>query len=127
MKFVSVHGILKFKQFEWLKKYIDFNTNKRKNAVNSFEKDFLKLMNNIVYGKAMENLKKKVKIRLVNNTKDYKKICKQTKFCFTENICRNFVAIHQIKPVLTLDKPIYAGCSILDLNKLLMYDFIANT
>ena len=51
MKFVSVHGILKFKRFEWLKKYIDFNTTKRKNAVNSFEKDFLKLMNNIVYAK----------------------------------------------------------------------------
>ena len=80
MKFVSVHGILKFKQFEWLKKYIDFNTNKRKNAVNSFEKDFLKLMNNIVYGKAMENLKKRVKIRLVNNTKDYKKYVSKPNF-----------------------------------------------
>ena len=51
MKLVSVHRILKFRQFDWLKKYIDFNTDKRKHATNSSEKDFFKLMNNSVYNK----------------------------------------------------------------------------
>ena len=73
IKSVSVHRILKFKQSDSLNKYIDFNTDKRKNATNSFEKDLFKLMKNRFYGKTMENLRKTIKFRLVNNAKDYTK------------------------------------------------------
>ena len=70
MKIIGVHRISNFKESDWLKKNIDFNTDKRKNAVNSFEKDFFKLMNKSIYGKTMENLRKRIKVRLVNDTKD---------------------------------------------------------
>ena len=80
-------------------------------------------MNNSVYGKTMENLRKRVKIRLVNNAKDYEKYVSKPSFVLQKIFSKNFVAFHEIEPVLTLDKPIYVGFSILDLSKLLIYEF----
>ena len=77
MKLTKIHEVLKFKQSDWMKKYIDFNNKKRTNAGNSFEKDFLKLMINSVYGKTMENLPKIINSRIVNNEKDFLKYTDQ--------------------------------------------------
>ena len=80
-------------------------------------------MNNSVFGKAMENLKKRINVRLVNNAKDYIKYISKQSFVSQKIFNKNFVAIHEITPVLTLDKLIYAGFSILDISKYLMYEF----
>ena len=106
-----------------LNKYIDFNTDKIKNAANDFEKDFFKLMNNSGYGKTMKNLRKTMSVRLVNNAEDYKRCVSKSRFVSQKIFSKDLVAIHEIKPVLTLDKPIYVGFSILNLNQYLMYDF----
>ena len=71
MKLTEIHRVLKFKQSEWMKRYIVFKTEKRMDAANDFEKDFLKFMINSVYGKTMENLRKRINMRLVNNEKDF--------------------------------------------------------
>ena len=123
MKLTKVHRILKFKQSDWLKKYIDFNTDKRKNAANSFEKDLFKLMNNSVFGKTMENLRKRISVKLVNNAKDHVRSISKPSFLSQRIFSKNFVAIHEIKPVLTLNKPLYVGFSVLDLSKYFMYEF----
>ena len=93
----KVHRILKFKQSDWLKKYIDFSTEKRKNAANSSEKDFFKLMNNSVFGKTMENLRKRMNAKLVNNSKDYVKCTCKPSFVSQKIFSKNFVAIHEKK------------------------------
>ena len=71
----------------------------------------------------MENLRKRISIKLVNNAKDYVRCISKPIFVSQKIMSKNFVAIHEIKPVLTLNKPIYVGFSILDLSKHLMYEF----
>ena len=126
IKLTKIHRVLKFKQCDWMKKYSDFNTEERKNAANDFEKDFFKLMINSVYGKSMENLRKKINVRSVNNRKDFLKYTSKAT-CVTHKLFnKNFAAIHEIKQVLVLNKPIYVGFTVLDLSKWLMYDFHYN-
>ena len=78
---------------------------------------FFKLMIKTVYGKTMENLRKRINVRLIIHTKDYKKYLSRPNFVLQKIFSENFVAIHEIKSVLTLNKPIYVGFSILDLSK----------
>ena len=118
--------MLKFDQSPWLKQYIDFNTEKRKHAKNSFGKDFFKLMNNSVFGKTMENLRKRVDVRLVTNEKKLDKLTSKPTFVSSKIFNENLMAVHKVKEMLTLNRPAYVGMCILDLSKTLMYDFHYN-
>ena len=83
-------------------------------------------MNNSAYGKTMETLRKRINVRLVNNAKDYLKYVSKPTFIYQELLNENFAAIHEIKPILVLNKPIYVGFTVLELSKYLMYELHYN-
>ena len=126
LKITKVHRVLEFNQSAWLKQYIDFNTQKRTNAKNAFEKDFFKLMNNSVFGKTMENIRKRVDVRLVTDENKLLKMAAKPTYVSSKIFNKNLVAVHKIKETLTLNRPAYVGMCILDLSKTLMYDFHYN-
>ena len=126
LKLTKVHRVLEFNQSRWLKQYIDYNTEKRKNAKNDFEKDFFKLMNNSVFGKTMENIRKRVDVRLVTDEKKLLKLTSKPTYVSSKIFNKNLIAVHKIKETLTLNRPAYIGMCILDLSKTLMYDFHYN-
>ena len=126
LKLTKVHRVLEFNQSPWLKEYIDFNTEKRTNAKNAFEKDFFKIMNNSVFGKTMENIRKRVDVRLVTDENKLLKMAAKPTYVSSKIFNENLVAVHKIKETLTLNRPAYVGMCILDLSKTLMYDFHYN-
>ena len=126
LKITKVYRALEFNQSPWLKQYIDFNTQKRTQAKNSFEKDFFKLMNNAIYGKTMENLRKRVDVRLITDDKKLLKMTSKPTYVSSKIFNKNLVAVHKIKETLTLNRPAYLGMCILDISKTLMYDFHYN-
>ena len=96
MKLTKIHRVLEFKQSDQIKKYIDFNTEKRRNAANDFEKDFFTLMINSVYGKMMENLRKRISVRLVNNAEDFLKYTSRPTHITHKFFNKDFAAIHEV-------------------------------
>ena len=117
IKLTKTHRVLEFKQSDLMKKYIDFNSEKRRNTANHFEKDFFKLMINSLYGKTMENLRKRINLRLVNNIEDFLKYTSKPTYITHKIFDKDFAAIHEIKPVLILNKLIYVGFTVLELSK----------
>ena len=106
-----------------MKPYIDFNTERRKEATNGADKNLFKLLNNSVYGKTMESMRKRFKIRKTTNEKDFLKYVSRATYIGYRKFGKDLVAIHEKKELLTLNKPIYVGNAILELSKLAMYKF----
>ena len=80
-----------------MKRYINFNTEKRKNATNDFKKDFFKLMINSLYGKTIENLRKRLNVRLVNNEKDFLKYSSRPTHIIHKIFDKDYAAMHETK------------------------------
>ena len=127
MKLKKIHRGIKFNESEWMKPYIEMNTNLRTKAKNNFEKDFFKLMNNSVFGKTMENIRNRVNVKLVNTQERLRKLVAKPNLKSPPKIfSENLVSVHLKKTSLLMNKPVYLGMCILDLSKTIMYDFHYN-
>ena len=126
MELKKIHRGIKFIECDFLKPYIDKNTNLRTQAKNNFEKDFFKLMNNSVFGKTMENIRNRVNVKLVNTGEQFKKLVSKPNYESRKIFNENLVSVHMKKTSLTMNKPVYLGMSILDLSKTVMFDFHYN-
>ena len=122
----KVHRGLKFYQSPWMEPYIRKNTDLRKEAKNAFEKDFFKLMNNSVFGKTIENIRKRQNVILVDDRKKALKLTSKPNFDRATIFDEHLVAVHMKKTEVYFNKPIYVGQAILDLSKTLMFKFHYN-
>ena len=119
LKLKKVHRVIEFNQEAWLKKYIEL----RKKASNDFEKDFFKLINNAVFGKTMENVRKHRDIKLVKTDHKRNKLVSEPNYHTMKLISENLSIIEMKKVKVKMKKPIYLGLSILEISKIIMYEF----
>ena len=123
LKLKKVHRVIEFNQEAWLKKYIDMNAELRKKASNDFEKDFFKLMNNAVFGKTMENVRKHRDIKLVKTDHKRNKLVSEPNYHTMKLISENLSIAEMKKVKVKMNKPIYLGLPILEISKIIMYEF----
>ena len=122
----KVHRGIKFYQSPWMEPYIRKNTELRKSASNAFEKDFFTLMNNSVFGKTIENIRKRQNVILVDDKAFALKLSSKPNFERSTIFDENLITCHMKKTKVYFNKPIYVGQAILDLSKTLMFDFHYN-
>ena len=106
-----------------VQKYIDINTELRKKASNDFEKDFFKLMNNAVFDKMMENVRKHRDIKLVKTDCKRSKLVSEPNYHTMKLIAENLSIIEMKKVKVKINKLIYLGLSILEISKIIIYEF----
>ena len=105
----KVHRVIQFNQKAWLKEYIDINTELREQAKNGFEKDFFKLMNNSVFGKTMENVRKHRDIKLVTTDKRRNQLDSEPNYHTTKYFSGNLLAIEMKKIKVKMNNPVFLG------------------
>ena len=118
-----IHRAIEFDQSAWMKPYIDFNTQLRTKAKNDFKKDFFKLMNNFVFGKTMENIRKHRNIKLVISRELYLKTMMKPIFKSGTVLGENLMGCEMGKIKVVMKKAVYLSQAILDLSKIVMYEF----
>ena len=122
----KIHCGIKFNESEWMKPYIDKNTELRKVADNDFEKDFYKLANNGVFGKGMEDETKRCCVKLVTTLKQLKKLTCKKNLKGARVFSEGLISVHMANTNVKITKPIYIGAVVLDTSKIPMYDFHYN-
>ena len=123
LKLKNVHEVIRFVQRSWMKPCIEKNTKLRMESKNEFEKNFYKLMNNSVYRKTMENIRKHRDIKLVTNNTKRKKLASEPNYHTCKHFSENLIAIERRKRKIHMRKPVYIGQAVLDISKTLMYEF----
>ena len=123
LKLKKLHRVIEFQQSRWMKAYIMLNTRLRKDEKNELEKDFFKLMNNSVFGKTIENIRKHKDMKLVTSYEKYLKYVVKPNFKDGHPFSKHLFAVEMGKKEITMNKPVYLRQVILDLSKTLMYEF----
>ena len=123
LKLDGIHQAIEFDQSPWLKTYIDFNSQLRMAVTNDFEKDFFKLMNNSVFRKTMENIRKHRNIKIVTTEEKYLHTVMRPNFKSGVLFGENLMGCEMGKIKVVMNKPVYLGQAILDLSKIVMYQF----
>ena len=126
MEVTKIHRIISFDQRDYMRSYIEKNSMYRMMATNDFEKDYYKLMNNSVFGKTMENLRKRVNIDLVNTEEKLIKLVASPSYHGYKMFDEDLIAVERKKVKLLLHRPMYIGFCILDISKGFMYSFYYN-
>ena len=118
-----MHRVIEFNQKAWLKPYIDINIKLEKEVKNDFKKDFFKLMNDAVFGKTMENVRKHRDITLVKTHKKRNKLVSEPNYHTTKWFSEDLLAIEINKVKVKMNKTVCLGLSILEISKVQIYEF----
>ena len=123
LQLAKVNQILKFRRSAWIKPYIDFNSAKRRAAISTFLQSHYKNLNNMLFGKTMTSLRKRIDLELVTNPTRAKKLIARPSTLHWDIITENLVSIRKQKQKIIDDRPIYVGFCILELSKITMCKF----
>ena len=119
----KVHKVIRFNQNDRVKTYIDMNTELRNKGKNDFKKEFYKLMNNAVFGKTMENVRKLRDNKFVITERRRFYLISEPNYHTTKFFAEYLLAIEMKKTQILINKPVYLGLSILELSKIIMSEF----
>ena len=121
VRVTKIHRGVSFSQARWMKPFIDFNTNMRKQASSDFEKDFWKLLNNSAYGKTIEQVRNRQNVRIVTSMQEALRYNRKPTVQNVIPINSSTCVFLMKKKQVTLNKPIFVGVTVLDIAKSVMY------
>ena len=126
MRLVRVRSAIRFRQKRFVEPYIKYNSSRRAEARNAFEKDYYKMKNNSFFGKTMEDVRHRIDYRLVTKWDKMEKLSASPLFVDSDIFSESVVGVHMFKAKVVLDKPVYIGQAVLDYSKLEMYNLYYN-